>query len=241
MRCGQLYPREGPLSRNRTAVSALALAALALSAGFTADRLLLTEPETQLVFQERPTGTTAPTAADGEAPAAPAAPPTSFQTTEPTPPLKRIHRPPEPARRSSAPSASPTRRTVVSAGGGVEETVAQLTNRERAKAGCGPLKVDARLRTAARRHSADMAARDYFSHDAPDGSTFVDRIKAAGYLSPGAENIAKGYSTPAAVMAGWMKSPGHRANILNCDLRAIGVGAHFAPGGPWWTQDFGWE
>jgi uncharacterized protein YkwD len=241
VRCGQLYPREGPLSRNRTAVSALALAALAMSAGFTADRLLLTEPKTQLVFEEGPAGTPA-APADGQASAVPAAPPTSFQTAEPTPPLKRIRRPAEPVRRSATPSAAPAPRTASGGGGGgVEATVAQLTNRERAKAGCGPLRVDARLRTAARRHSADMAARDYFSHDAPDGSTFVDRIKAAGYLSPGAENIAKGHPTAAAVMAGWMKSPGHRANILNCDLRAIGVGAHFAAGGPWWTQDFGWE
>lgn len=41
-------------------------------------------------------------------------------------------------------------------------------------------------------------------------------------------------------MAAWMESPGHRANILNCDFKTLGVGAHFAPGGPWWTQDFGY-
>jgi uncharacterized protein YkwD len=222
-------------------VSALALAALAMSAGFTADRLLLTEPKTQLVFEERPTGTTAPPPADAQASAGPAAPPASLRPSEPAPPLKRIHRPTVPTRRPAVPSASPSQRTQSSPGGGAENTVAQLTNRERTKAGCGPLRVDARLRTAARRHSADMAARDYFSHDSPSGSSFVDRIKAAGYLSPGAENIAKGYPTAAAVVAGWMKSPGHRANILNCDLRAIGVGAHFAAGGAWWTQDFGWE
>ncbi|HZG04932.1 MAG TPA: CAP domain-containing protein, partial [Streptomyces sp.] len=41
------------------------------------------------------------------------------------------------------------------------------------------------------------------------------------------------------VMDAWMDSPGHRANILNCDYRTLGVGAHFAEGGPWWTQNFG--
>jgi uncharacterized protein YkwD len=124
---------------------------------------------------------------------------------------------------------------------GLEASVAQLTNSERAKAGCPALRVDQRLVTAARAHSADMAAKGYFSHTSPNGDTFVDRIKRAGYSSPGAENIAKGYSTPAAVMEGWMNSPGHRANILNCGLKAIGVGVQTGSGGPWWTQDFGWS
>ncbi|MFD0328838.1 CAP domain-containing protein [Streptacidiphilus monticola] len=55
----------------------------------------------------------------------------------------------------------------------------------------------------------------------------------------GGENIARGQQTPAAVMDAWMHSPGHRANILNCSYHSLGVGAYFAPGGPWWTQDFG--
>jgi uncharacterized protein YkwD len=42
------------------------------------------------------------------------------------------------------------------------------------------------------------------------------------------------------VMEAWMNSEGHRANILNCDFRTLGVGAHFAQGGPWWTQAFGY-
>lgn len=40
-------------------------------------------------------------------------------------------------------------------------------------------------------------------------------------------------------MKAWMNSPGHKANILNCEFRTLGVGAYFADGGPWWTQDFG--
>ncbi|MBC6458560.1 CAP domain-containing protein [Actinomadura sp. HBU206391] len=212
-----------------------------MSAGFAADRLFLTEPDTKLVFEEHSTGTASSQPIDDQASADRSAPASPQATAEPTPPLKRIQRPAAQSRRSATPSKAPSQGTASNSGGGAEATVAQLTNRERSKAGCGPLRVDARLRTAARRHSADMAARDYFSHDSPSGSTFVDRIKAAGYLSPGAENIAKGHPTAAAVVAGWMKSPGHRANILNCDLRAIGVGAHFAAGGPWWTQDFGWE
>ncbi|TMR07203.1 hypothetical protein ETD83_01685 [Actinomadura soli] len=124
---------------------------------------------------------------------------------------------------------------------GTEAAVVSLTNAERAKAGCKPLHVDQRLVTAARRHSADMAANDYFDHTSRNGDSPWERMEDAGYPSPGAENIAKGYSTAAAVMKGWMDSPGHRANILNCDLRAIGVGKASGPGGPLWTQDFGWK
>ncbi|MCO5994710.1 CAP domain-containing protein [Actinoallomurus rhizosphaericola] len=117
----------------------------------------------------------------------------------------------------------------------------RLTNAQRAAHGCTALRIDTGLRTAARLHSADMRDRNYFDHNSPDGRTPWDRIKAAGYTSPGAENIAKGYATPEAVVQGWMKSPGHRANILNCSLKAIGVGVAYGSGGPWWTQDFGFK
>lgn len=124
---------------------------------------------------------------------------------------------------------------------GLEATVMDLTNAERTKAGCKPLHPDARLATAAREHSADMAANGYFDHTSRDGHSPWKRMEDAGYPNPGAENIAKGYATAAAVVDGWMKSPGHRANILNCDLRAIGVGMATGPVGPVWTQDFGWK
>lgn len=126
--------------------------------------------------------------------------------------------------------------------GTAEQQVFQLVNQQRAAAGCGALRSDSRLVNAARGHSRDMAVHDYFSHTGLDGSTFVDRIAAAGYprTQAGGENIAAGYPTAAAVMAGWMGSPGHRANILNCGFKAIGVGlAHASDGTAYWTQDFG--
>lgn len=55
----------------------------------------------------------------------------------------------------------------------------------------------------------------------------------------GGENIARGQADAQAVMDAWMNSDGHRANILNCDYKTLGVGVHFGSGGPWWTQDFG--
>jgi uncharacterized protein YkwD len=118
--------------------------------------------------------------------------------------------------------------------------VIALVNAERAKAGCGPLKDDAQLRKAAQRHSEDMASRNFFSHTAPDGSDPGERTTAAGYRwATYGENIARGQSTAESVMNSWMNSDGHRANILNCSFKDIGVGLHQGPGGPWWTQNFG--
>ncbi|MFI9005630.1 CAP domain-containing protein [Actinosynnema sp. NPDC053489] len=136
-----------------------------------------------------------------------------------------------------APPATPTRTDVELA----EAKVVELTNGERAANGCPALAADDRLAAAARAHSADMAAQNYFDHVSKDGRSFVDRVKAAGYPAPGAENIAAGQRTPEAVVKGWMDSPGHRANILNCKLKALGVGmARGGSYGIYWTQNFGW-
>jgi uncharacterized protein YkwD len=120
----------------------------------------------------------------------------------------------------------------------IEQEIVRLSNAERSNAGCGDLRPDTRLAEAAGGHSADMALRDYFSHTSPEGLTFVDRARAAGYPAPGGENIAWGQRTAAEVMQDWMNSPGHRRNILNCDFRAIGVG--FDSRGNYWTQVFGY-
>lgn len=119
--------------------------------------------------------------------------------------------------------------------------VVRLVNVERAKvAGCPALRVDARLATAARLHSEDMARQNYFSHTSLDGRSPWDRIAAQGYTGATGENIAAGYQTPASVMTGWMNSSGHRANILNCTSRAIGVGIGYGGSyGIYWTQTFG--
>jgi uncharacterized protein YkwD len=124
----------------------------------------------------------------------------------------------------------------------MEDEVAALTNAERAVAGCDTLRVDERLRTAARAHSQDMAQHDYLDHTGLDGSSPSDRAGRAGYPGGVGENIAVGYRTPQDVMQGWMDSDGHRDNVLNCDYAAIGVGLAFDAGGrPYWTQDLGYR
>lgn len=82
-----------------------------------------------------------------------------------------------------------------------------------------------------------MSERGYFSHTTPENVGFAERARRAGYPSPGAENIARGHRSAEAVMQGWMESPGHRENILNCSLTTMGVGVD--TDGWYWTQVFG--
>lgn len=118
--------------------------------------------------------------------------------------------------------------------------VVDLANAERAKAGCPALRVNSRLQKAAQGHADDMAARDYYEHDTPEGRSAGDRITGAGYRwSTWAENIHRGPKDPATAMRDWMNSPGHRKNILNCAFRDIGVGVNLRSNGPWWVQNFG--
>lgn len=148
-------------------------------------------------------------------------------TTAPPPPPPPSTAPPPTAPPAPPPPVVPPTDQVVA-----------LANLARAEEGCPALRIDDRLVAAAQAHSDDMGANDYFSHDSLDGRTFADRIEAAGYPSPGGENIARGQRDAQAVHDAWMQSSGHRANILNCEFTAIGVGLHEAT---WtWTQDFGY-
>ncbi|WP_307826769.1 CAP domain-containing protein [Streptomyces pactum] len=114
-----------------------------------------------------------------------------------------------------------------------------LVNQERTAAGCAPLTADPRLAALARDFSEDMAVRGFFGHTDPDGRDPFERARQAGIDTLGAENIARGQPDARSVMDSWMDSPGHRANILDCDFRTLGVGVYFGEGGPWWTQAFG--
>jgi uncharacterized protein YkwD len=123
------------------------------------------------------------------------------------------------------------------AAAGAEDQILALVNAERAAAGCGAVSADPGLAALARAHSEDMRDRDYFDHVNPEGLSPFDRAERAG-MSARAENIAYGQPDPADVMAAWMDSSGHRANILNCDLTRLGVGIAAGSGGPWWTELF---
>ncbi|MBQ0849435.1 CAP domain-containing protein [Streptomyces sp. BH-SS-21] len=142
----------------------------------------------------------------------------------------------------SATSAAPA--SAAPAGTSLRVKVLKLTNAERVRAGCPKLTANAALAKAAQRHSVDMAAHEFVDHTGSNGSTLVRRAENAGYTgwSALAENVAGGQRTAAAVVKSWMRSPGHRANILNCSLKHLGVGYAKKPGTEqvtYWTQNFG--
>ena len=106
-----------------------------------------------------------------------------------------------------------------------EQEVVRLVNAERAKHGLAALTEDWELSRVARYKSQDMHDNRYFAHNSPTYGTPFRMLRAFGlsYRTAG-ENIAMGYAAPAAVVAGWMNSEGHRANILNSAYTKIGVG-----------------
>lgn len=106
-----------------------------------------------------------------------------------------------------------------------------LTNQERAKAGLPPLRENELLAQAALTHARAMAEGDFFAHEnLVAGTGLADRVLTAGYRwMTVAENIFAGTEVPETALAGWLNSPGHRANILNPRVREIGVGYAFDP------------
>ncbi|WP_432561453.1 CAP domain-containing protein [Kineococcus sp. SYSU DK003] len=119
-----------------------------------------------------------------------------------------------------------------------EAEVLDRTNAARAAAGCAPLFLDPALTAAADRHTHEMAATGRMTHTGADGSSPRTRLAAEGvHPVRTAENIAYGYDAGSVVDA-WLASPGHRANILDCRLRAIGVAEVASASGPFVTQVF---
>lgn len=118
-----------------------------------------------------------------------------------------------------------------------EQEVIRLVNEIRAQNGLNALTYDWELARVARYKSQDMKDNRYFAHNSPVYGTPFQMIKNFGisFRSAG-ENIARGYTTPQAVVDGWMNSSGHRANILNANYTHIGVG--YVAGGHYWTQMF---
>lgn len=126
----------------------------------------------------------------------------------------------------------------------MERQILKLINLERTGRKLAPLSGSDLLTQAARRHSADMAANDFFDHVSSDKSDYRARIDATCYAwSTIGENIGGGYMGDAAKMVeGWMRSPPHRASILNPMYTEAGVG--YASNAQstfrhYWTVNFG--
>lgn len=134
----------------------------------------------------------------------------------------------------------------------IRDAVLCLHNQVRAQRKLPALRENARLRRAALGHSQNMVSAGFFEHTAPSGATMVDRILRAGYVRRDegwslGENLAWGtgsYSTPRGAIEAWMKSPGHRANVLKRSYRELGVGLVLGvpvsdAAGATYTVDFG--
>jgi uncharacterized protein YkwD len=115
----------------------------------------------------------------------------------------------------------------------VREAVLCLINQERADHGDQPLRANAKLQAAAESHSSECVELDYFAHVSPSGETPVERIEDTGYVpSPYdgyvlGENLAWGtydLSTPKSIVAAWIASPPHLANILEARYVETGIG-----------------
>lgn len=130
-----------------------------------------------------------------------------------------------------------------------QATLLQQVNAARARArSCGstampavsPLAWDARLFSAAARHSTDMAVHDYFSHTGRDGRNVDQRVLAEGYAwTSVGENIAAGPPSVAAVVSGWLDSPGHCRNLMRAGYVHVGVACVQRGGstyGRYWTM-----
>jgi uncharacterized protein YkwD len=133
----------------------------------------------------------------------------------------------------------------------VRARVVELVNAARSKSRrCGsarfvaapPLAVSSMLNEAAAVHARDMARKTYFEHRGTDGSEPKDRVVRAGYRPRlTGENIAFGPVSAEEVVAGWLASPGHCANIMDSRFREIGVGLASGRGRGriYWVQTFG--
>jgi uncharacterized protein YkwD len=135
----------------------------------------------------------------------------------------------------TAPSPDATRLTSM---------VVNLVNIQRAQAGLPPVQAAPPLQQSAQTFATSLASNATISHVGPDGSTMVSRDEAAGYLNWSflAENLAAGQSSPDQVVAAWLASPPHRANLLSSDVTEVGAG--YAYNGGWlyhtvWVLDLG--
>ena len=136
---------------------------------------------------------------------------------------------PEPVAEAAPPRPAPARRPAPPARSlsTIVDTVFLLTNRERTRASLTPLTRNPQLARAAQLQAEQMAAAGKLAHEVAGARypTLASRLKLLGYAYRNVgENVAEGYTSGAALMAGWMTSAPHRANILSARYTETGVG-----------------
>ncbi len=198
---------------------------------------------------QAPVPTPVPTATPIPVPTAtptpvPTATPTPVPTATPTPVPTATPTPVPTATPTPVPTATPTPVPTATPTPGVSEDeasfaarVVELVNEERRAAGLSELTVNTAVEAAANVRAEEL--EELFEHTRPDGSgCFTALVEAGVSYSTAGENIAYGYTSPEAVMEGWMNSTGHRANILTPEFTSIGVGYCQIDGVHYWVQLF---
>jgi uncharacterized protein YkwD len=141
----------------------------------------------------------------------------------------------DPGDASPLPNSSVTAKTST-----LESQLVSLINKGRDQAGCDKLDNNGRLHNSARAHSADMAKNGYVGRTGSDDSSPQDRMRKAGYKRPKTEDVGSGYPTAQAAYDAWRGDSGQRGALVDCDIKAVGVGVVLAKDGtPYWTADFG--
>ena len=178
-------------------------------------------------------GTTTPPATDDGTTTPPA---TDDSTT--TPPATDDGTTTPPATDDSTTTPPATEEPSVDTSQAYIQEVVNLVNEERAKEGLGSLSLDSQVQAASMIRAQELETS--FKHDRPDGTSCYTALNEQGVsYTRAAENIAKGQSSPAAVMNSWMDSEGHRTNILTAELTHIGVGYYVSSNGTaHWVQLF---
>ena len=141
---------------------------------------------------------------------------------------------PAPERAPETPRPTAPSPASVRAAASIVDSIFLLTNRERVRANLTPLKRNAELMRAAQLQADQMALARKLAHDIPGARypTLASRLHLVGYtMRASGENVAEGYTSGAALVAGWMTSPPHRANILSVKYTETGIGTARAKNG----------
>jgi hypothetical protein len=114
--------------------------------------------------------------------------------------------------------------------GAIASQLVELTNAERTKAGLQTLSLNPKLTQAAYAKANDMLSQGFFSHTGPSGRVFYSWVDSTGYeYTAVGENLAVNLDTisPEEMVASWLNSPLHRANLLSSTYTEMGMGVSY--------------
>jgi uncharacterized protein YkwD len=143
----------------------------------------------------------------------------------------------------ATPTPTPSPAAAITAPSGMAGDALTVLNAERARLGLRPVAFNSQLTLAAATYAQYMAQANFFAHDGPDGSSPSSRVYRAGYAGQWrGETLAAGQSSGASVIDVWLRSPPHRAIVLDPNIQEVGIGHFFDAGdtyGNYWALEAG--